>query len=264
LRRKGDPSKARKKALRALEVYPDHVDAMNLIALIHMEDFEYDRARDVYKKAIEAAIREQGGVVKVKDAQYWLQPETRPYIRARHGYGFCLAYLGQHKEALDQFNLLLKLDPEDRVGVRFLLADLYHFVGNTKKAEKYYKESDSADAAFNYALLLHCLGREQEARLILKRASSRSPVVRSVLSEYISCFILWETLESYKWGTFPPFNLHRNALEMACNANANQTEDSEAYSRLEGAYNFCNLCGPLWLRYQNSFFFLTEGHPASS
>jgi hypothetical protein len=51
---------------------------------------------------------------------------------------------------------------------------------------------------------------------------------------------------------------------MAYNANAHRSEDGEAYSRLESAYNFCNLCGPLWLKYQDSLFFLTEGHPASS
>lgn len=264
LRRGGDNSKARQKAVKALEICPDHVDAMNLIALVHMEDFEYDRARDTYEKAVEAAVKEQKGKVKIRDVEYWSQMETRPYMRARHGYGFSLAYLGRHKEALDQFNLLLKIDPQDNVGARFLLADLYHFTGDIKKAEKYYTESGSPDAAFNYALLLRCVGREQEARLTLKRACNKSPVVRSMLSEYLYCFLLWETLESYRWGTFPPLDLHRNALEMAYNANAHRSEDGETYSRLESAYNFCNLCGPLWLKYPDSLFFLTEGHPASS
>jgi tetratricopeptide (TPR) repeat protein len=261
LRGQGDLPRARRKALQALEVYADHVDALNLIAIIHLENFEYDEAKGAYERAVEAAVRAQGGAVQIRAVRYWEDPATRPYMRARHGYAFCLAYLGRHKEALIQFNLLLKLDRHDHVGARFVLADLCHLAGERKKAEKLYKEHGAVDGSFTYALLLHHLGRDGEARLVLKRAFNKSPVARSMLTDYLYCFVLWETLDSYKWGTFPSLPLHRNALETALNANVGGLDDDETQRRAEAAYNFCNLCGPLWLKYEGSYGFLKEGRP---
>jgi len=262
LRGSGDIPKARRTALRALGISPRHVDARNLLALIHVDNFEYDEAMVAYWQAIEAAVGEQGGAVKVKGVRYWDQIETRPYMRARHGYGFCLACLGRHREALGQFNLLLKLDPRDRVGARFLLADLYHFLDEREKAERYYKEVGSFDAPFTYALLLHGLGKDAEARLTLKRAFNKSPIARNLITDYLYCFVIWQTLGSYDWGTFPPIALHRNALETAWRANAGLAEDDKTRDQVEAAYNFCNFSGPLWLKYSDSYAFLKEGHPA--
>jgi tetratricopeptide (TPR) repeat protein len=262
LKEKDDLAKARQKALKALEIYPHHVDARNIIGLIHLDEFEYTEAERTYEQAIADGVKEQDGKIRVKNVPYWLEIETRPYMRARQGYGFCLAYLGRHKEALDQFNLLLKLDPEDHMGARFLLADLYQYIDDRKKAERYYREYGSFDAPFTHALLLRALGRESEARLMLKKASNKSPIARTMLTDYLYGFVLWETLDSYEWGTFPSLNLHRNALLTVWNANVNRIEDYETGWQVEGAYNFCKLCGPLWLKYKDSYAFLKEGHPA--
>jgi tetratricopeptide (TPR) repeat protein len=258
----GDFARARKKALKALQIYPCHVDAKNILAHIHLDRFEYNEADPIYEQAIADGVGEQRGRVKVNGVSYWSEPDTRPYMRARQGYGICLAYLGRHKAALDQLSLLLKLDPDDHVGARFLLGDLYHFLDDKENAEKCYKKYGAFEAPFTQALLLRALGRESEARLMLKRASNKSPIARTMLTNYLYCFVLWETLDSYDWGTFPSLDLHRNALLTMWSANANRIEDYETGCKVEGAYNFCKLCGPLWLKYKDSYAFLKEGHPA--
>jgi tetratricopeptide (TPR) repeat protein len=259
---KGDLVRARQKALKALEIHPHHVDARNILGLMCLDKFEYAEAEGIYARAIADAIAEQSGDVKMKGDSYWVETGTRPYMRARQGYGFCLAYLGRHGEALDQFKLLLELDPQDHMGARFLLADLYHFIDDREYAEKCYKEHGSFYGAFTYALLLHKHGRESESRIMLKKAFNNSPLTRSMLTDYLYCFVLWETLSAYEWGTFPPLRLHRNALVTAWNKNAHTIVDYETESQGEAAYNFCKLCGPLWLKYRDSYAFLKEGRPA--
>jgi tetratricopeptide (TPR) repeat protein len=258
---KGDLARARQKALKALQIYPCHVDAKNILAHIHLDRFEYKEAEALYEQAIAGGVGEQGGRAKVKGVSYWSELDTRPYMRARQGYGICLAYLGRHKEALDQFSLLLKLDPDDHVGARFLLGDLYHFLDYRENAERCYKKYGAFEAPFTHALLLHGLGKRPEARLMLKKAFNKSPVARGMLTDYLHCFVTWEILESYKWGIFPSPSLHRNALVMAWNGSVGQIEDHETWIQVEAAYSFCKLCGPLWLKYKDSYTFLKEGYP---
>jgi tetratricopeptide (TPR) repeat protein len=182
-------------------------------------------------------------------------------MRARQGYGICLAHLGRHRESLEQFRLLLKIDPDDHVGARFLLGDLYHFLDDTKKAEKCYEKYGSFDAPFTHSLLLHVLGKSSDARRMLKKAFIKAPMARSMLADYLHCFVTWEMLESYKWGTFPPLRLHHNALTTAWNGSVSQIRDYGTRAQVEAAYSFCRLCGPLWLKYEDSYTFLKEGHP---
>jgi tetratricopeptide (TPR) repeat protein len=261
-RKEGDLAKAQDKAQKALEVYPAHVDAKNLQGLIYLDRLEFAQAHDVFKKAIEDAIAEQAGVIQLIKVSYWNDPDTRPYMRGRHGLAFCLSYQGKHKDALDQFLILLKIDPHDNMGVSFLLGDLYHYIGDFEKAETFYKQYLSQQrASFGYALLLYRLKREQEARIILKKASNASLRTRSMLEDYLHCFVLWEVMGSYAWGQYPVQELHINALTTSLNKAARSIDDEKAYAQTSEAYNFCKLCGPLWLTLPDSYEFLKEGRP---
>lgn len=54
----------------------------------------------------------------------WGYLDNRPYLRCLHGLGLAWWRLGEPKRAQDVFRRLLWLDPEDRVGARFCLADI--------------------------------------------------------------------------------------------------------------------------------------------
>jgi tetratricopeptide (TPR) repeat protein len=260
-RRTGKDAKAGQKAREALSVYPAHVDAKNLLGFLRVEKFEFREAQEIYERAVLDAVKEQGGKNRVKGVAYWEDPETRPYMRALHGYGFCLAYQGRHREALSQFTLLLRLDAKDHVGARFLLGDLHHFLDELPEAEDFYKKHPSWQSLFTYPLLLSRSGRSAEARLLLKKAFNTSPAAKGMLEDYLHCFVLWEMLGTYVWGSFPTPVLQANAATTAWNKAVASVEDEKGYGEIEEALSFCKLCGPLWLKFSDSYAFLKEGRP---
>lgn len=55
----------------------------------------------------------------------WNRLPNRPFLRAAHGYGLALEQNGRHLEAVDVYEQVLALNPNDNQGIRFLLPSLY-------------------------------------------------------------------------------------------------------------------------------------------
>ena len=251
-REQGDNIAAKKKALRALEVYPYCVDARNLLGNIYTDRFEFHEAEKVYRAAVEDAVREQGGVVMMKDVPYWLEIDTRPYMRARHGLGLTLMQLHRYDEALKEFDILMDLNPNDNQGVRFLLADVHHFLENRETAEKYYEEYGEVDSLYGYTLLLNFSGKQSQAEGMLKKAVKGAPFIAKVLALYLKKFDFWNERGLFKYGDEPPLLLHRNAIIDAWNQMLPQIKDRQLFYDFQSAYFYCNLNAPLWLKYEGS------------
>jgi tetratricopeptide (TPR) repeat protein len=259
-RKKGAMKRALDSAQKALSLYPDHVDALNLLGIIFLEGSEIAKALGCYKKGLDAALSEQNWLPKLDGVSYWDDVATRPYLRARYGYALCLFYQGMYKDALDHFLVLLDIDPQDNMGVAFLLGDLYHFLADLDAAEKWYKQCESSkQTLFGYGLLLFRRGKLHEARILLKKVSNALPHTKSMLESYLYCFALWETMGSYIWGMYPDESHHKNALNTAWNKALLYIEDESAYAGAKEAINYCKLCGPLWLSWPDSFDLLKDG-----
>jgi hypothetical protein len=56
----------------------------------------------------------------------WSVMYNRPYLRCLHGYGQCLWRLGRPADALQVFERILSLNPNDNQGVRFCRDDILH------------------------------------------------------------------------------------------------------------------------------------------
>jgi len=257
-REAGDNIAAKKKAIRALEIYPYCVDARNLLGNIYTDRFEFHEAEKVYRAAVEDAVRAQGGVVKLKDVPYWLEIDTRPYMRARHGLGLTLMQLHQYDEALKEFEILMDLNPNDNQGVRFLLADVHHFLGDLEKAEKLYEEHGEVDSLYGYSLLLNFSGKEARAASMLKKAVKGAPFIAQVLRLYLQKFDFWKGLGSFRYGKAPYLLHHRNAIVGAWNEMGANITDRQMFYEFESAYYYCNLNAPLWLKYEGSPLFLQK------
>ena len=54
----------------------------------------------------------------------WGRVNNRPFLRCMHGYGLCLWRLGRFDEAERIFERMLRLNPSDNQGVRFLIGDV--------------------------------------------------------------------------------------------------------------------------------------------
>lgn len=257
-REAGDNTAARRKAIKALEVYPYCVDARNLLGNIHSDRFEFREAEKAYRAAVEDAEREQGDVVKMKDVPYWLEIDTRPYMRARHGLGLTLMQLHRYDEALREFEILMDLNPNDNQGIRFLLADVHHFLGNVEKAEKYYEEYGELDSLYGYSLLLYFSGKQSRAEGMLTKAVKGAPFIAQLLQRYLRKFDFWKGTGIFRYGNAPYPLQHMNAVVGAYNDMFLQIKDRQLDYLFESAYHYCNLNAPLWLKYEGSPFFLQK------
>lgn len=262
-REAGDNTIARRKAIRALEVYPYCVDARNLLGNIHTDRFEFHAAEKVYRAAVHDAVEEQGGVVKVKGVRYWGELDTRPYLRARHGFGLTLMQLHKYDEALREFETLLDLNSGDNQGVRFLLADVHHFLGYLEKAEKLYEKYGEVDSLYGYSLLLNFSGKEARAASMLKKAVKGAPFIARILRLYLQKFDFWKGLGSFKYGDVPYLLHHMNAIVSAWNEISPNITDRHMYYDFESAYHYCNLNAPLCLKYEGAPLFLQKAMDAA-
>ena len=106
-------------ARKALGISPLCADAYNLLA---EEAATPAEARDLYARGLEAgelALGPQG--FEEYDGHFWGFLETRPYMRARHGLALTLLKLGEEAVAMEHFRVMLKLNPNDNQGIRYLL-----------------------------------------------------------------------------------------------------------------------------------------------
>ncbi|GBD98491.1 cellulose synthase subunit BcsC [bacterium BMS3Abin07] len=255
----GDSMAAKKKAQRAMKIYPECVDARNILASIHMDRFEFEDAVRIYEEAISFAVAQQGGKIRIKNRNYWGDLDSRPYIRARHGLGLCFMHLRKYKEALGEFKTLLQLNPDDNQGIRFLLADVYYYMGDKKSAEKYYQKYGEQQGSYNFALLLYSKNKQKESLRLLKKSIKDFPLFALMLKSYLGMFNVWQERGFYTHGQSPALLMHRNALINAWNKHAETVKDYKTGYDLESAHDFCDLCGPLWLKEKGSYGLLLEG-----
>jgi tetratricopeptide (TPR) repeat protein len=105
----------------ALRVSPLCADAYVLLA----EEAAKTPAEAIqlYRKGVEAGEQAVGPAAFKDDVgHFWGLLETRPYMRARSGLAQALWAAGQHDEAIGHYRELLRLNPNDNQGNRYLLA----------------------------------------------------------------------------------------------------------------------------------------------
>lgn len=148
------PARVQRLARQALELWPDCTDAFLLLA---------EQARgpkeglDLYRSGMDAAARHLGEEVFRADAgQFWSVLSTRPYMRARLGLAQTLWVLGEREAAVGHFQELLRLNPGDNQGVRYLLASALIELGRDDALADLltlYQEDGSACWSYSAALL---------------------------------------------------------------------------------------------------------------
>jgi tetratricopeptide (TPR) repeat protein len=115
-----DPIERVEIAERALEISPLCADAWVMLAEDSGETLEQEI--EYYLKAVEAGERSLGeAFFEEESGRFWSLTETRPYMRARAGLAHCLWDHGEHDPAIAHYEELLRLNPSDNQGIRFLL-----------------------------------------------------------------------------------------------------------------------------------------------
>jgi tetratricopeptide (TPR) repeat protein len=119
----GDSKKAYDILSRLLEDMPECIDALVHIASMYFYvKFDLDRVHKCYERAVYIAER---GFPEVFDPVFhWGCLENRPYLRAVHGLCLTTWRKGDFDGALVIAKRLLRMNPHDNLGARFLIESL--------------------------------------------------------------------------------------------------------------------------------------------
>jgi len=118
----GMNSEAEEAFLGVLAGDPHHADALNGLGTVYFHEKRLDDAEAMYGKALKQALKFFNG--KTPAHVDWVSPHDRSLLRAYHGLALVSYRRGDTKDAEKRFNELLKLNPKDNTGAKFLLADI--------------------------------------------------------------------------------------------------------------------------------------------
>lgn len=159
-------------ARRALSLDPDCADAWT--ALIDSAP-DADEAIVMARKAVDASRRTLGDAVFTEAAgSFWMVYETRPYMRAMAELARALQLADQMDAAIETWQEMLRLNPNDNQGMRYVL--LYALLGMRRhedlgKLIAQYEDDVEASWRFGHALWIFSRdGETPEAAAQLQRA----------------------------------------------------------------------------------------------
>ena len=167
-------------AQQALTISPDCADAYVLLAEETAQTAA--EAHVLYTKAVAAGERALGAkAFKDLVGQFWGVTETRPYMRARLGLASTLWQLGQREAAIAHFQDMLRLNPGDNQGIRYvLLSSLVNQKRDpdARKLIERFASDGSAGWLYSRALLaFRGEGDTRPARQLLLAALKAGPFV---------------------------------------------------------------------------------------
>ncbi len=150
------PTRQRAVALarKALKVSEDCADAYVFLAAVAAKS--RDEEIDLYRKGVEAGERALGQEAFKEDTgHFWGLLDSRPYMRARAGLAECLWEMGDREEAVEHYWEMLRLNPGDNQGLRYLLMPYLIELDRDEDAEKLFKlYDDDGMAAWMYSRAL--------------------------------------------------------------------------------------------------------------
>lgn len=174
-------------ARKALAISPDCTDAYVLLA--EETAASLPEAKKLFQKGVEAGERALGQEgFKEHVGHFWGVLETRPYMRARLGLAQTLWEMSEHEEAIRHYREMLKLNPNDNQGIRYILVYSLARLSRYKELEdhlesKEYQDDCAPDWLYTKALLCFIkTGPSPEANSLLDKAKSFNPYVPDYLT----------------------------------------------------------------------------------
>lgn len=222
-------------ARKALTISPLCADAYVLLAEEAARSVE--EARDFYAKGVEAGELALGAEGFAEHAgHFWGFLETRPYMRARVGLALTLLKLGDEDGAVSHFRDMLRLNPNDNQGIRYLLAGCLlrrDEADALKELLAAYEDEGTAFWLYTQALLAFRDGGDGDKRATkLAREALRA-------NEHVPGILA---------GTTPPEPSPKGYVTMG---------------GLDEATDYVTECGPAWHRTPGAVAWLTKAAAAS-
>jgi len=167
-----DPKKRAALAREALKISPLCADAYVLLARETASTPQ--EALGLYVEGVTAGERALGKAAFKDDVgMFWGLIETRPYMRARQGLALAQWASGRREEAAEGARDMLRLNPNDNQGIRYLLVDWLLQLGRDDDAAALLKRYKDDSAEWLWPAALACFrakGDGAASRSALKRA----------------------------------------------------------------------------------------------
>lgn len=172
---------AEKKLREILFVCPNHIDALQHLALVLEKT---DRDFDAYlcvREAVRICLEEIPPKFSwLTDKILWTYGDNRAFMRAYHSLACHLWRMQYSQNALDILARLVSVNPNDNLGARYLLMGYYLDTNSWAEAirlAQLYPDDTGPDISYSKAVALFQLGRISEARNSLQWAIKHSPNV---------------------------------------------------------------------------------------
>lgn len=139
----------------ALKVYSNLSDAWIILAEEKAKSPE--EGLEYLRKAVEVGEKHLGKkYFKENEGHFWMEIDSRPYMRAKAFLGQALWDLDHKDEAIAHFKDCLRLNPNDNQGIRYLLMPCLLAVNDLDGCELILKQfKDEGTAQFNYNKTLY-------------------------------------------------------------------------------------------------------------
>lgn len=150
------------KLQRLVERHPEFIDGH-----AHLGNALFNQGKS--KAALNACLRgaEIGESAIPSDFRgriEWGHLDNRPFLRAAHGAVLCHLRLGQRQKALELMEKMLKWNPSDNQGVRYLIGSEYFRLGRKNEARAVFDAEAAHYPPYRYELaLLHWQAGDRRA-----------------------------------------------------------------------------------------------------
>lgn len=172
---------------RLIVEFPEFIDACHHLALLLNETGRQEGAFRVWKRAVNLGLSCLPEAFDMEqDELPWGILENRPFLRAYHGLALQYLERGDEAQALEMFENLLSMNPNDNQGVRALVINLYLQQKRPEDAlalSRRYPDDAMEQTLYGRALALYQLGRKREATEALCAAIDLLPLVGKELTK---------------------------------------------------------------------------------
>jgi len=184
---------------KALKVHPGHADAHNHLGIACLDQGHLEQAEGHFLAAFDggaqALVQEAGQVA-------WGFLENRPYLRGLANLALVRHEQRRHDEEVEIYERLLRMNPNDNQGVRWLLGEGYHRLDRLDVSVAAYEAAlEEPGCCHSLALALHELGKPERGLALVRAFAANRYVAPMLLGERWARIDAWHgsNMEEPEW-----------------------------------------------------------------
>ena len=141
-------------AKKALKLNPENIEAKALVLSFEDELIEKITEYNELIEKVKKRLKEEHIIINKNIGFLWEFEESQLYLRLKYDKMYTLKSLGRYKEVIKIGQELLRLDPEDRLGAKYILLEAYTFLEEIKKGEELFEKSDNNDTLLLFIMCI--------------------------------------------------------------------------------------------------------------